>query len=402
MWPLWPTTPCAPAGTIEDVTPLQRALSGLDLRELPLVLALVFGLVLDSLHGDEGNLSVAAIPAVALITVPLLWRLSAPRIALVLSVAGVFLCLVTLKPFDVVALPVMVAAYSVATVTDRLRSLLLAGFVVLAAVLGVVVSAGDGAGLGDALLNCTLLLLAVVTGDAVRARRAYRESVLAREAEQAREQRAEALRLVAEERLRISQEVHDVVAHAMVGINVQAGMAAHVLDRQPELARSALEMIKATSGAALTDLRATLGLLREPDAAAPVVPTERLSEIVDLAEPLRAAGVEVEVAINGLQERVPSSVGAIAYRIVQEASTNILRHAGARRAAITVEVGRDTLDVCVEDDGASLVPVSGPVEAGSGNGVRGMAERARSLGGHLDVGRQADGHWRVHAVLPLG
>lgn len=207
--------------------------------------------------------------------------------------------------------------------------------------------------------------------------------------------------MVAEERLRIAQEVHDVVAHAMVAINVQAGVAAHLIDRRPEQAKASLRDIKATSGAALVDLRGTLGLLRDQDGAAPVRPTGSLAGVPELANPLRAAGVEVDVLVEGLQDRVPSSVGQAVYRIVQEAATNIMRHAGARRASILVAVGVDSVDVRVEDDGAARASVDGAVVAGSGNGLGGMRERATTLGGHLDVGRLPDGGWSVHVVLPL-
>ncbi|MDQ3632419.1 MAG: sensor histidine kinase, partial [Actinomycetota bacterium] len=307
----------------------------------------------------------------------------------------------TLTPYDVVTVPVMLCAYSVAAANDRLRSALTAVFLVAVAIGAVAPFLDEGASWHDALFNGVLLLLAVVTGDAVRARRAVRQETLAREVERERNQRAEALRMVAEERLRIAREVHDVVAHAMVAISVQAGMAAHMLDRRPEQTRTSLRSIKDAADVALSDLAGTLGALRDDDAAVPLRPTGNLSGLDELAAPLRGAGIDVEVTVEGREERVPAAVGAAAFRIAQEAATNILRHAGATRASITVEVGGDSVDVTVEDDGAALTPVGGPVEAGSGNGVRGMTERATTLGGRLDAGRGPDGGWRVHAVLPL-
>lgn len=379
----------------------RRAARGIGRRDVALVAGLAVTLVVDSLLCPEGHPTVAAIPAVGLVTLPLLWRSRAPRVVCALVVLGVVACLMTLKPVDVVSLPIMVAVYTVALTSDRLRALVLAVISVSVASACVVIFRDGDISVPDLVMNGAFMLLAVATGDAVRARRAYRESSVAREAERERERRAEAQRMIAEERLRIAQEVHDVVAHAMVAINVQAGVAAHVLDRRPDQARSALQEIKATSGSALTDLRATLGILRDEGAAAPVRPAEGLADVAELAGPLRAAGITVDVAVQGLQDRVPSPVGRAAYRIVQEASTNILRHAGAREVAIRVEVGRDALEVRVDDDGAALVPVGGPVAAGSGNGLRGMAERAAMLGGRLEAGRQGDGGWRVHAVLPF-
>jgi signal transduction histidine kinase len=391
----------AVAGYGSDVTWLRTALGAADRRDVPLVAGLAVLLVADGAVSDGGRFTTAAIGAVALATIPLLWRRSAPQLVLLAMVAGVFACLATLVPEHVIGLPTMVAAYTVAVTGDRLRAAQAGVIVLAAAVGGVALYMDEGAAWKDALIHGVLLVLAVVTGDAVRARCAYRDSTRAREAERERERRAEALRMVAEERLRIAQEVHDVVAHAMVAISVQAGTAAHVVDRRPEQAHTALRAIKDASDAALTDLTRTLGLLRDGSAPAPLRPTEGLSGMAELAAPLRGAGIAVDVAIEGREDRVPAEIGAAAFRIAQEAATNILRHAGARRASITVEVGRDAVDVTVEDDGAALAPVGGPVEAGSGNGLRGMTERVSALGGRLDAGRRADGTWRVHAVLPL-
>ena len=379
----------------------RTARAGCDWRELPLVAGLAALLVADGLLSGEGTLGVAAVGAVGLATVPLLWRHSAAQVALVVVLVGVFACLATLVPDHFIAVPLMFSAYSVAVTGDRVRSALVAVIVVVAAFGGVALYLDEGATWGEALVHGVALLLAVAIGDAVRARRAFREATLAREAEQERERRADGLRMVAEERLRIAQDVHDVVAHAMVAISVQAGTAAHLLDRRPEQARTALRAIKEASDAALSDLARTLGLLREDDSPAPLRPTEGLSGLAALASPLRGAGIDVDVDVAGREERVAPEVGAAVFRIVQEATTNILRHAGARRASIVVEVGDEVVHVTVEDDGAALLPVGGPVEGGSGNGLRGMTERVTALGGHLDAGRQADGTWRVHADLPL-
>jgi len=374
---------------------------GADRRELPLALGLAVLLLVDGLLNLDGDLSVLALGALVLATAPVLWRRSAPHLALVASVVGALAVAPTLQPFEVVVVPVMVCGYSVAVASDR-RGAVIAGTLTLAAVVGgVLASLDDGASWVDLLLDSALLLLAIVTGDAVRARRAFRASEQARAEEREREQRAEAQRLVAEERVRIAQEVHDVVAHAMVAISVQAGTAAHVLDRRPDQARTALRAIKDASDAALADLARTLGLLRDDDAPAPLHPTEALSGLAELAAPLRSAGITVDVAIRGRDDRVAPEIGAAAFRIVQEATTNILRHAGAGRASIAVAVGEESVVITVEDDGSAPVPVGGPVTAGSGNGLRGMRERAAALGGRLDAGRQPDGTWRVHAELPL-
>ena len=374
---------------------------GADRRELPLALGLAVLLLVDGVLNLDGDLSVLAFGALVLATAPVLWRRSAPHLALVASMAGAFATIPTLAPYEVVVVPVMVCGYSVAVTSDR-RGAVVAGTLTIATVVaGVLASMDDGASWVDLLLDSALLLLAIVTGDAVRARRAFRASEQARATEQERERRADAQRMVAEERVRIAQEVHDVVAHAMVAISVQAGTAAHVVDRRPDQARIALRAIKVASDAALADLARTLGLLRDDDAPAPLRPTEALSGLTGLAVPLRGAGITVDVEISGRDDRVAPEIGAAAFRIAQEATTNILRHAGAGRARIRVAVGEESVVVTVEDDGAALVPVGGPIKAGSGNGLRGMRERAAALGGRLDAGRQPDGSWRVHAELPL-
>ena len=197
-----------------------------------------------------------------------------------------------------------------------------------------------------------------------------------------------------EERLRIAREVHDVVAHAMVAINVQAGVAAHLLEQDTEQAREALLHIKRTSGDALSDLRATLGVLRDPGQAAPVGPAAGLENLDPVADRLRAAGVEVTVDVDA--GGVPAPVHSAGYRIVQEALTNVLRHARAQRASVVVRTCEDRLTIVVADDGAG----SG-APGGAGAGVRGMRERAAALGGTLDAGPAAEGGWRVEAALPL-
>jgi signal transduction histidine kinase len=380
---------------------LTRVLSAADRRELPLVAALVALLLADGQWGPHGRgVSVEGVLAVLVIALPLLWRSRAPQVTLALVVLGVFACLATLKPGWSVVLAASVAVYTVALHGHRLRTLALAGCVVAVTVVVMAVFSPDGVISTEALARLGFLLLALVVGDAVRSRRAVRQAAREQEAERERRRGQEAERRIADARLRIAQEVHDVVAHAMVAINVQAGVAAHVVHKQPGQAETALTEIKRVSGAALADLRATLGLLRDEGAVAPVHPARELSEVPDLAAPLRAAGVRVDVDVRGEDGRVPSAVGAAAYRIVQEALTNVLRHAEASAAAVRVTIGARSVEIDVRNDG--LRPATnGATAPGHGTGLRGMAERAEALGGRVEAGRRADGDWHVHAVLPL-
>jgi signal transduction histidine kinase len=240
------------------------------------------------------------------------------------------------------------------------------------------------------LRNVAFCLLALAIGAVVRAQKeAMARAVAVREADTRRH--------LGEERLRIAREVHDVVAHAMVAINVQSGVAAHLIDADPEQARSALREIKATSGEALRDLRATLGVLRGDEDAAPLGPSSGLGDLDELAGALRAAGVDVRLEVEELGP-VPAAVHAAGYRIVQESLTNVLRHARASRAEVLVAREGGDVRVEVTDDGVGGVGA----DDGSGNGLRGMAERAAALDGALESGPAPGGGWAVRARLPLG
>jgi signal transduction histidine kinase len=378
---------------------MSRVLRAADTRELPLVVVLIAAALAEGhwSHDSEGLSPLGVLAAIA-IAVPLLWRHRAPKIVLALVVAGVFACMATLKPGWTVVAVSAVAIYSVALHGDRLRTLATAGCVLVVTVAVMALFSDRGLLSYDALTRLGVLLIALVLGDAVRGRRAVGLAAAEREAERERRARDESERRLADERLRIAQEVHDVVAHAMVAINVQAGVAAHVLHKRPGQAETALTEIKRVSGAALDDLRATLGLLRDENAAAPVHPTRVLAEVPDLAAPLRAAGVRVDVDLDGPEERVPSAVGAAAYRIVQEALTNVLRHADASSAAVRVAIGARSVEIDVRND--SVAPPADPPPNGAGAGLRGMSERAEALGGRIEAGRLPDGGWQVHAVLP--
>jgi signal transduction histidine kinase len=241
----------------------------------------------------------------------------------------------------------------------------------------------------------------LLLGAAVRNRRDYLEALVDRAETAERTRDEEARRRVGEERLRIARDVHDVVAHAMVAINVQAGVGAHLLDRDPERARRTLEDIKKVSGEALADLRSTLGMLRGDAAAdvAPVHPAQDLRELDELGESLRTAGIEVDLDIDPETATLPASVTSTGYRIVQEALTNVVRHASGSHARVRVTRDEDSLVIEVQDDGSGA-DLAAP--AGSGQGVRGMRERAQAAGGTLEAGPRAGGGWRVVATLPTG
>ncbi len=203
-------------------------------------------------------------------------------------------------------------------------------------------------------------------------------------------------RAAAEERARIARELHDVVAHHVSLIAVQAVAADDVFDSRPDLAREALRAIESSGRAALAELRRLLGTVR-PDAEGDGHdPQPGLAQLDALVTAVRAAGVEVAVRYEGTPVQAPAGVDLSAYRIVQEALTNTLRHARARHAAVTVRYTPAAVEVEVQDDGRGA---GGAVEGG--HGIVGMRERVALLGGTLQVGPGPRGGFRVRAALPL-
>lgn len=234
-----------------------------------------------------------------------------------------------------------------------------------------------------------LVLLAVAEG--LRGRRER-----AAEARRAREQ--EARRRAGEERLRIARELHDVLAHNISMINVQSGVALHLLDDHPEQARSALAAINEASADALREVRSALSVLRGSGEEPPREPTAGLARLDELVSRTRAAGIDVSLAVNGERRPLPASVDLAAFRIVQESLTNVVRHAGATAASVAVTYGPGELTLEIEDNGRAEATAA---SAGSGSGIAGMRERAVALGGRLDAGRRPGSGFCVSASLPL-
>jgi signal transduction histidine kinase len=247
---------------------------------------------------------------------------------------------------------------------------------------------GRGVDLGGLALGSAWVVVSFTVGWAVRM---GRQAVARDRAEQAR-------RLVYEERLRIAQEVHDAVGHGLAAINMQAEVALHVLAKQPGQAEVALRAISSSSKVALDELRTVLDVVRGEDATALRAPTTGLGGLDDLCRRLGAAGLAVVTDVTGERRDLPTAVDVAAYRIVQEALTNVLRH--ARTAVARVEIGyhRRELTVVVSDSGAGAPAPGG---AATGLGLAGMSARVAALGGAFTAGPPADGGYRVAATLPL-
>jgi signal transduction histidine kinase len=378
--------------------------------DLLLVAALAAAIMVELWQSErpDTEISPLSVTVIVLATLPVLLRRQRPVLALLLAMAMLYVVMATVDCYQTVPLTSMVVGYSLALASDR-RTTVIVGLALVPPVIGAIAIFGHDDVLfrtAEIPKNLAFVAAPLLLGSAVRERRAAHDALVERAETAERTREEEALRRVGEERLRIARDVHDVVAHAMVAINVQAGVGAHLLDRDPEQARRTLQDIKKLSGEALDDLRATLGTLRAPedDDAAPVRPAHGLRELDDLGElgeSLRSAGVEVDVDIDPATGTLPASVTTTGYRIVQEALTNVVRHASGSRAQVRVAREGDRVVIDVRDDGRGVVPVGAAATPGTGSGVRGMRARALAAGGTLDAGPLDGGGWRVLATLPV-
>src|SRR5579884_2872853 len=261
-----------------------------------------------------------------------------------------------------------------------------------------------GNGFGHFVGNSVLFVAGWALGDNVRTRRAYVAELEARAARLEVEREEQARAAVREERARIARELHDVVAHHVSVMVVQAGGARRLVDRRPDQAREALTTIEETGRDALTEMRRLLGMLRTvvPDDVGRR-PQPSIGELGRLVTQMRDAGLDVELAVEGDAEEVPAAVDLSVYRIVQEALTNTLKHAGPAHARVNVRYGDHHVDVEVVDDGrgAAAVAARGVGNGtGSGHGLVGMRERVALFGGEISAGPRAGGGFAVQASLP--
>jgi signal transduction histidine kinase len=332
-------------------------------------------------------------------TLPLVARRRFPGTVLGLSVAsGLAFAALGLPPVAL-GVAILVAVYSVAAYGDRWVSL--AGLA--AAELGsaaIQLTPGkfeNPTPVGNALIIGAAWLL----GHFVGVRRVY-TAQLERTAELERTRAELARRAVAEERLRLARELHDVVAHSISVIAVQSGVGAHVADTQPEEAAKALAAIEVTSRAALTELRRLLGVLRQDsEPQGDLAPVPGLADLDGLLAEVAKAGLAVKLRVEGTPSQLPAGVDLSAYRIVQEALTNVVKHAGPARAQVTIRYRDQDVTVVVTDDGRGAAAPTGDGRAGVGHGLIGMRERVQLFGGDLEVGPRPGGGFRVAARLPL-
>ena len=351
-------------------------------------------LILEGQLRAKGALAPGAYVLALAAAAPLAWRLRAPLAALAGVEAGALLCALAFDASWAATGIVVVELYTVALLGDRQRSLVVGAATAIGVIVGIVLIDGSVELTGIAM-RVPLVFVSLALGDTIRSRRALRAAARERAEREAREREEEQRRRAADERLRIARELHDTLAHSLVAINVRAGVAVDLHDSQD--ASAALLDIKQVSATALHDLRSTLSLLRDQHDAPPTAPVYELGALPGLVEHARSAGLRADVDFQLDRVTVPSAIGGATFRIVQEALTNVLRHADASSAHVRVRADAAALEVEITDDGRTA-----GAGLSAGLGLRGMTERAAALGGRLEVGPREHGGWRVHAVLPLG
>ena len=308
-----------------------------------------------------------------------------PVATLVVATFATSLYLVLRYPYGPILLSLLVAVYTVARYVPMRRALVAAAVALVVLMAHILVGQGVGPGLVGIVPGSAWVVVPFAIGVAVRLHR-----------ETAARERIQLARTHADqERLRVAQEVHDVVGHGLSAITMQAEIALHLLDRQPEQAGPALSAISRTSREALEDLRVTLALVRRSDGDDARAPLPGLVRLDDLVARMSDSGVSVRVHTAGQRRPLKSAVDLTAYRVVQESLTNVLRHAGAATALVRLGYLPGELTVEVTDTGRG-----GAADAPPGHGLAGMRERVTALGGSFDAGPGDSGGFRVHMRLP--
>jgi signal transduction histidine kinase len=377
--------PRLPAGPVD--TAIALAIFVVGVIEAPTI---------DDLRGPLGW----NIVALAAIILPLAWRRRRPLtvLAVVMAVAAVQAAVLTdASRFTATFLVLLLAAYSVASYSEERAAVI--GLVGLFALVCLVnVTAAAAMGVGDYLFPCGLALISWLAGRATRhrARLAAELHEAAVRAEEEREAHRSAA--VADERRRVAREMHDIVAHSISVMVVQAGGARRILERDPQRAEEAAARIERTGREALTEMRRLLGVLQPDERPVTREPQPGLAGLEALVERSRAAGLEVTLRVEGERPELPGGLDLAAYRVVQEALTNCLRHAGGAPAEVTVRYGDEALELEIADRGPGPVE---RVDGGRGHGLVGMRERMRLYDGEIDAGPRPGGGFRVRARVPV-
>jgi signal transduction histidine kinase len=354
------------------------------------------GLIEAAVVVPTGLLPEAALAAVVG-TVPLAWRRLLP-IATMLIVVG-SLVVIGFSNVDIADLMapfvgIVIAMYSVGAHAARRRSLV--GLALGLALAAISVTLETGFSIADYSFAAIAAAGPWLAGAALRGRRLEATELATRAARLEREQEEQARLAVAEERARIARELHDVIAHNVTVMTVQAGAVRRLLAPAQERERDTLLGVERTGREALNEMRRLLGMLRATDEAQALAPQPSLRYLDSLVEQLRDAGLPVELRIEGTPVELPPSLDLSAYRIVQEALTNTLKHSGGGRSRVVVRYREHDVELEIADDGRGTTNGTG-----SGSGLVGMRERAALVGGQVEAGPAADGGYAVRARLPL-
>ncbi|MEV7603153.1 sensor histidine kinase [Kitasatospora sp. NPDC089797] len=330
-----------------------------------------------------------------------------PRVVVVVTLlCTMLLAVVSPRLTPTLATPLLVALYSLAVHTDR-STALRASIVTAVLLTGISLVFGPGGPIGERLSVLAWALLPGALGDSIRNRRAHLAAIEERAERAERTREEEARRRVADERIRIARDLHDVVAHHIALANAQAGIAVHLMDSHPVQAREVLSHITDATGSALQELRATVGLLRRAEEPAPLEPTPGLDRLPELINAFERAGLPVRLTVDGEPRPLSPGVDLTAFRIVQESLTNVAKHARGAGAEVTLSYSGSRVAVSVANGRptapsrprTALLPPPAPGE--SGFGLIGMRERAGAVGGRLAADRRPDGGFLVTAELPL-
>jgi signal transduction histidine kinase len=304
-------------------------------------------------------------------------------------------------PGPLIALAPLIACYTLAALRGWRWGLVGAVVTALSALVAIRVAFGTAEPAGS---NVSAVLTAATVGAAGTAVGYYRALLVATRAQLAREaqtREAQARRRAVEERLRIARELHDVFGHTMATISVQAGVGIHLLQTRPAQAVEALTTIKQISDQGLTDVKTILGVLRaDDDPGQPRTPRGGLDQLEALLDPVRTAGVQPQLTVHGSARPLPAAVDLAAYRIIQEALTNVLRHARARTVQLDLRYEPSQVVIRILDDGTAASPGQAGINGQDGHGISGMRERALALSGQFTAGPHPDGGFQVRCALP--
>jgi signal transduction histidine kinase len=375
---------------VTSIGTIWRARQGLRPPVADVALALVLSIVavLEAISGPWGS------PAVLLMTLPLAWRRRQP-LAVFLMIAAAAVGVFQQAPYAGLT-AIMIAAYSVGTYS-RHRLLSLGVIVATATVIATVFHAGWPP-LPNASAPYVIALSMWLVGNAIRSRQLRVDAFADRATRLEREQEQATHEAVAAEHARIARELHDVVAHSVSVMVVQAGAARHILSKSPGQADEALRAVETSGREAMAELRHLLGVLNQDDDHVALAPQPGLDQLQSLVRRVGEAGLPVTLHVEGRTRPLPPGLDLAAYRVVQEALTNALKYAGLARTDVILDYREDELKIEILDDGPGRSAAAG---AGAGHGLVGMCERLALYGGTLEAGPRLERGYAVRAWLPL-